>query len=70
MPASFYAGDALGSFNSTMRFATGVLAGLAIAWLALPFVHNAQVLNRKLEQLDYGKILEQVKSRNQSPSGG
>ncbi len=70
LPASFYAGDALGSFNSTMRLITGILAGLGVAWLALPFIHNAQVLNRKLEQLDYGKVLEQVKSRNQGPSGG
>lgn len=37
-PATFYAGDALGSFNSLMRFITGLLAGLAIVWLALPYV--------------------------------
>lgn len=38
LPATFYAGDALGSFNSIMRFITGLLAGLAIVWLALPYV--------------------------------
>ena len=37
-PATFYVGDALGSFNSLMRFITGLLAGLAIVWLALPYV--------------------------------
>lgn len=37
-PATFYAGDALGSFNSLMRFVTGLLAGLAIVWLAVPYV--------------------------------
>lgn len=37
-PATFYAGDALGSFNSLMRLITGLLAGLAIVWLALPYV--------------------------------
>lgn len=37
-PATFYAGDALGSFNSLMRFITGLLAGLAIVWLALPYI--------------------------------
>ena len=37
-PATFYAGDALGSFNSIMRFITGLLAGLAIVWLTLPYV--------------------------------
>ncbi len=35
-PASFYADDALGSFNSLMRLLTGVLAGLGIAWFAFP----------------------------------
>ena len=37
LPATFYAGDALGSFNSIMRFITGLLAGLAIVWLAFPY---------------------------------
>ena len=36
----FYTGDALGSFNSLMRFITGVLAGLAIAWLVFPYLHR------------------------------
>ena len=39
LPASFYAGDALGSFNSWMRSATGILAGLAIVWLAFPYFY-------------------------------
>jgi len=69
LPASFYAGDAFGSFNSMIRLISGVLAGLGIAWLALPFIFNAQILNRKLEPLDYGKVLEQIKARNPSPSG-
>jgi uncharacterized membrane protein len=36
LPAVFYIGDALGSFNSWMRFTTGILAGLGIVWLAFP----------------------------------
>lgn len=40
--ANFYAGDALGSFNSLMRFITGPLAGLAIVWLAFPYVSQPQ----------------------------
>ena len=36
-----YAGDALGSFNSWMRLVTGVLAGLGIAWFALPHVERS-----------------------------
>lgn len=36
-----YAGDALGSFNSWARLLTGVLAGLGIAWFALPHVERS-----------------------------
>jgi uncharacterized membrane protein len=67
LPAWFYAGDALGSFNSIMRMVTGVLAGLSIAWLALPVIYNAQDLNRKLDRTDYGKVLEQIRTQNPSP---
>ncbi|MBI3176873.1 MAG: DUF2085 domain-containing protein, partial [Chloroflexi bacterium] len=35
-PEAFYAGDALGSFNSWMRLITGLLFGLAIVWLTYP----------------------------------
>ena len=34
LPPAFYAGDALGSFNSWMRLLTGILFGLGAAWLA------------------------------------
>jgi uncharacterized membrane protein len=37
-PTWFYAGDALGSFNSWMRLITGVLAGLGIVWFAFPYM--------------------------------
>jgi Predicted membrane protein len=40
-PISFYAGDALGSFNSIMRFITGTLAGLGITWLAFPYLEES-----------------------------
>ena len=39
-PAAFYAGDALGSFNSWMRLITGLLFGLAIVWLAYPAIEE------------------------------
>ena len=42
LPASFYRGDALGSFNSIMRLVTGVLAGLGIAWTVFPFFFPAR----------------------------
>ena len=41
LPATFYAGDALGSFNSIMRLLTGILAGLGIVWFAFPLVEES-----------------------------
>ena len=41
LPAAFYAGDSLGSFNSWMRLITGALFALGIAWLALPYLDAA-----------------------------
>ncbi len=38
LPSWFYAGDALGSFNSWMRLLTGALAGAGLVWFALPHV--------------------------------
>jgi uncharacterized membrane protein len=40
-PATFYAGDALGSFNSWMRLITGVIFGLGIVWFGFPYVDEA-----------------------------
>lgn len=40
-PASFYAGDAIGSFNSWMRWITGLLAGLGLVWFTFPAVDTA-----------------------------
>ena len=38
LPASFYAGNALGSFNSWMRLITGTLFGVAVVWFAFPHI--------------------------------
>ena len=51
LSASFYAGDALGSFNSWMRLVTGLLAGLGIVWFVLPYLFQAEVLNNQLNQI-------------------
>ncbi len=40
-PASFYAGDAWGSFNSLMRLLTGILFGLGIVWFGYPYLNEA-----------------------------
>jgi uncharacterized membrane protein len=41
LPAWFYAGDALGSFNSWMRLITGLLFGLSTAALLLPYLEQS-----------------------------
>jgi uncharacterized membrane protein len=38
LPASFYLGDALGSFNSWMRLLTGFLFGLGFVWFGFPYL--------------------------------
>ena len=40
-PAWFYAGDTLGSFNSSMRLVTGILFGVACVWLAYPYIEQS-----------------------------
>lgn len=37
-PASFYAGNALGSFNSWMRLITGTLFGFGLVWFSFPHI--------------------------------
>lgn len=37
-PATFYAGDALGSFNSWMRLITGQLFGLGVVRFGFPYL--------------------------------
>lgn len=69
LPADFYAGDALGSFNSLMRFISGLLAGLGIVWLAFPYMVGTQALNQELEKYDYGKIIEQIKGQDPGSAG-
>lgn len=41
VPAAFYSGDALGSFNSWMRLLTGLIFGVGIGWFALPYMDEA-----------------------------
>jgi uncharacterized membrane protein len=70
LPLTFYGGDALGSFNSLMRFISGVLAGMGIVWLALPHIQQTQTYNQQLEELNYVKITEQIKTQNTHSPGG
>ena len=61
LPSAFYAGDALGSFNSIMRFITGLLAGLAITWLVFPYIYQSQNYNQQLDEKSYAQVIEQIK---------
>lgn len=38
LPASFYSGDALGSFNSWMRLLSGIFFAVGLVWFAFPYV--------------------------------
>ncbi len=40
-PATFYAGDAFGSFNSWMRLVTGLLFSLGMVWAFYPRLHSS-----------------------------
>jgi uncharacterized membrane protein len=39
-PASFYSGDAWGSFNSLMRLLTGLMFGIGCVWYTYPYLDN------------------------------
>jgi uncharacterized membrane protein len=41
LPASFYAGNAWGSFNSITRLLTGIFFGIGIVWFGFPQVDEA-----------------------------
>ncbi len=69
LPAWFYAGDALGSFNSWMRNLTGVIAGFGVVWLAFPAVYLSELQSRKLDELSYAKVIEQIQRHNPNPAG-
>ena len=69
LPLEFYAGDALGSFNSWARLIAGLLAGLGIVWLAFPYAYQSQALNQQVNHLNYGVVLEQIKNKNSGAAG-
>jgi len=69
-PTGFYAGDALGSFNSIMRFITGLLAGFGIVWLAFPYIFQTQAYNQKLDDKKHAEIIEQIRDHNPHSSSG
>lgn len=67
-PTGFYAGDTLGSFNSSMRFITGLMAGLGIVWLAFPYIFQTQSYNQQLDENNYAQVIKQSKNHDPHPS--
>ena len=62
-PATFYAGDAWGSFNAWMRLITGGLFGLGIVWFGFPYldeVFKVQVRLQETKQQAKEQILAQA----------
>jgi len=58
LPAWFYAGDALGSFNSWMRLITGIMFGLGVVGLAYPYLEAAFAdVSRQIEDKFYAASL-------------
>ncbi len=53
LPATFYAGDALGSFNSIARWISGALFGVGLAWYLLTFAEGVFAYRRMELELKY-----------------
>jgi len=62
-PASFYVGNALGSFNSLMRLLSGALFGLASVWLAFPYAEAAFFEVREELEAKFKRLGIQVKAQ-------
>ncbi len=54
-PATFYIGDALGSFNAWMRLLTGLLFGLGVVWFFYPRLHNSFSDTARLVEVKFNK---------------
>ncbi len=71
--ATFYAGDAWGSFNAWMRLISGVLFGLGLVWFGFPYLdesfkNSVEVVKYKVQ---YQSLLTKEKERlaNQPKTG-
>ena len=64
-PSTFYAGDAIGSFNSSMRLLTGVLFGLGTVWYTFPFLDEAfSSMSHVVEyKRQYQELIQREKAR-------
>jgi len=57
---AFYIGDALGSFNSDMRWITGFLFGLTTVWFLFPLIEDGMrdVLKQAGQQLERAQTID------------
>lgn len=69
-PASFYVGDAIGSFNSLLRLVSGVFFGIGITGLVIPFADRemkriSAILSHKLNHYsrDLPLLQEDISSK-------
>jgi uncharacterized membrane protein len=53
LPALFYAGDAWGSFNAWMRFASGIFFGIGIVWFGFPYLNSTFVNSAEVVEYKY-----------------
>ena len=60
LPNAFYIGDALGSFNSDLRWITGFLFGLTTVWFLFPLIEDGMrdVLTQAGRQLERAKMTD------------
>ncbi len=63
---TFYAGDAMGSFNSWMRLITGTLFGLGFVLFSFPYIHGIFKGLNKLEETSLSLAKEKLSSQNTS----
>jgi len=56
LPATFYTGDALGSFNSWMRLISSLLFGLGVVWFIYPQLHSAFRDTARTIEVKFNKI--------------
>jgi uncharacterized membrane protein len=57
-PASFYSGDAFGSFNGWLRLLTGLLFALGGVWFLLPRLDHDFSVKREVRRAGKGKMAE------------
>jgi hypothetical protein len=60
LPRSFYAGDALGSFNSWMRWITGITFGITTVLFLFPYIETGMLDVR----LQTEAVLARARERN------